>query len=146
MGVLDNGDSERATCVSSREYSPVDCACHSVVVSLSCACERRPQRNEHEYQRDGSPATCIGLGSRNSKGVTSSREAKALSSARTRGNCGRSQGFPLQQFFAMFQSSIIFGEMSSGTPGRSPLNTASGTSHDCLIPSKGFLPDKTYGK
>ena len=141
----DNGDSER-TCVTSRGYSPVDGACHSFVVSLSCPCERRPRSNDHESQRNGSPTASIGLGSRKSKGVTLSRDAKASSFARTCENCGRSRGFALQHSFAMFHSSIIFGEMPSGMAGRSPLNTASGTCHDCLIPSKGFLPVKTYGE
>ena len=93
---------------------------------------------------DGSPATCIGLGVRNSKGVISSREAKASSSARICGKGGRCRGFAIQHPCAMFQSSIIFEGMSSGIAERVPLNTASGTCHDCLNSSKGILPDRTY--
>ena len=145
MVVLENGVSER-TCVASGLYSVVGCACHSVVVSLSCPYERRPRHNDNENQRNGSPTTRIGFGSRNSKGATLSREAKAVSFARTRENCGRSPGFGVQHSFAMVHSSIIFGEMPSGMVGRSPLKTASGTCHDCLIPSKGFLPDRIYCK
>ena len=90
------------------------------------------------------PIICIDLGSRNTKGVTASREANVLSLPRTIGKDGLSRGCELQHVCAMFQSSIIFEEIPAGMPGRVPLITSSGIRHDCLRSLKGLLPDRTY--
>lgn len=98
------------------------------------------RRNELDY----SPITSIGLGSRNAKGVTSSREANMLSLPRTVGKDGRSQGFRLQHSCAMFHSSTIPGGIPFGIRGRVPPKTALGTFHLGSISLRGIFPERTY--
>lgn len=124
--------------------SPVESACHSVVVSVGCPGEVDLSTIVGNGGPGPLPFTCIGLGSRDTKGVILSVRAKASSFSRTVGKEGRSRGCWLQHSCAMFQRSIIPGGiLPCGILGRVPLLTAIGTCHDILISSRGILPERT---